>query len=530
MSTPSSTTTASTQKSAPPTPLAFSTLRKLFWPIHGNEVKKFLPMAVIMFFILFNYTLLRNMKDALVITASGPEVLPFLKAFVILPFSILIVAGYAKLCNIFDRKTVFYIVITLFLSVYVTYALFIHPNIEHLHMSPERLKALKESYPNFQHFFSVIANWSSSLFYLCAELWGATIIGLLFWQFANEVTRVQEARRFYTMFGLLGHFSLIAAGKLGEFLCDIRHTTATDAEGWSYYINYNVLAISLSGLSIIVLYWWMNRYVLTDPQYYDEVNKISAKKEAKPKLSLMETVRYISRSRYLGYILLMVIGYGLSMNLAGILWKKQVQLLFPNPLDYANFLAQFAYWVGVITIVLIFFLKGMVERFGWYKAAMVTPLIVVGTAIPFFTFMFFQEELSPLLSWSGCTALTLAVGIGAAQQVLSKSSKYSMFDPTKEMSYIPLDQELKVKGKAAVDVSGYSLAKASGGYIAGALLVITAAGDLMLIAPYLAAIVIGILVVWIIAVKKLSVLYRGLVNTAKSRDVETFTSSKIRIK
>jgi len=244
----------------------------------------------------------------------------------------------------------------------------------------------------------------------------------------------------------------------------------------------------------------------------------------------METVRYISRSRYLGYILLMVIGYGLSMNLAGILWKKQVQLLFPNPLDYANFLAQFAYWVGVITIVLIFFLKGMVERFGWYKAAMVTPLIVVGTAIPFFTFMFFQEELSPLLSWSGCTALTLAVGIGAAQQVLSKSSKYSMFDPTKEMSYIPLDQELKVKGKAAVDVSGYSLAKASGGYIAGALLVITAAGDLMLIAPYLAAIVIGILVVWIIAVKKLSVLYRGLVNTAKSRDVETFTSSKIRIK
>jgi len=310
----------------------------------------------------------------------------------------------------------------------------------------------------------------------------------------------------------------------------VRHTTATSTEGWTYYINYNVLAISLSGVAIIALYWWMNRYVLTDPQYYDEVNKISAKKEAKPKLSLMETVRYISQSRYLGYILLMVIGYGLSMNLAGILWKKQVQFLFPDPLDYANFLAQFAYWVGVITIALIFFLKGMVERFGWYKAAMVTPLIVVGTAIPFFTFMFFQDELSPLLSWSGCTALTLAVGIGAAQQVLSKSSKYSMFDPTKEMSYIPLDQELKVKGKAAVDVSGYSLAKASGGYIAGALLVITAASDLMVIAPYLAAIVIGILIVWIIAVKKLSVLYRGLVNTAKSRDVKTFTSAKIRIK
>lgn len=487
-------------------------------------------MALIMFFILFNYTLLRTMKDALIITASGPEVLPFLKAFVILPFSILIVAGYAKLCNTFDRKTVFYVVVTLFLSVYISYALFILPNLEHLHMAPETLQGLKEAYPNFQHFFSVIANWSSSLFYLCAELWGATIIGLLFWQFANEITRVQEARRFYTMFGLLGHFSLIAAGMLGEYLCDIRHTNATQTEGWIYYINYNVLAISLSGVAIIALYWWMNRYVLTNPQYYDEVNKISAKKEAKPKLSLTETARYISQSKYLGYILLMVIGYGLSMNLAGILWKKQVQLLFPTSLGYANFLAQFSYWVGVLTIALIFFLKGMVERFGWYKAAMVTPLIVAATAIPFFTFMFFQDELSPLLSWSGCTALTLAVGIGAAQQVLSKSSKYSMFDPTKEMSYIPLDQELKVKGKAAVDVSGYSLAKASGGYIAGTLLVVTAASDLMVIAPYLAGIVIGILIIWIIAVKKLSVLYRSLVNTAKSRDVKTFTNSKIRIK
>lgn len=525
MSSPSSSTTTS----QPPTP-AFSALRKLFWPIHGHEVKKFLPMAMIMFFILFNYTLLRNMKDALVITASGPEVLPFLKAFVILPFSLLIVAGYAKLSNIFNRQTVFYIVLSLFLSVYIIYALFIHPNIDQLHMNPETLQNLKKTYPNFQHLFSVIGHWSSSLFYLFAELWGATIIGLLFWQFANEITRVQEARRFYTMFGLLGHFSLIAAGKLGGLLCDIRHTTATDTEGWSYYINYNIIAISLSGIVIVALYWWINRYVLTDPQHYDQVNKISAKKEAKPKLSLMETMRHISQSKYLGYILLMVIGYGLSMNLAGILWKKQVQLLFPNPLEYANFLSQFAYWVGVITIALIFFLKGMVERFGWYQAAMVTPLIVAATVLPFFTFMFFQDELTPLLSWSGCTALTLAVIIGAAQQVLSKSSKYSMFDPTKEMSYIPLDQELKVKGKAAVDVSGYSLAKASGGYIAGALLIITAASDLMVIAPYLAAIVIAIIIVWIIAVKKLSILYRSLVNTAKLRDVKTFTSSKIRIK
>ncbi len=511
------------ETTAPFTP-AFSSLRKLFWPIHRRELKKFLPMTLIMFCALFNYTLLRNMKDALVITASGPEVLPFLKAFVILPFSLLIVAGYAKLCNVFDRQKVFYIVISVFVGVYISYALFIHPNIEYLHMDPKRLKELQETYPNFQHFFSVIANWSSSLFYLFAELWGATTISLMFWQLANEITRVQEARRFYTMFGLLGHFALIAAGKLGKSLCDIRHTSASADEGWTYFINYNIVAIVISAGLIMLIYWWMNHRVLTDPKYYDECNKIASNKAIKTKLSLAETIKYVSQSKYLGYILLMVIGYGLAMNLSGILWKKQVQILYPNPLDYANFLAEFAVWVGFITITLIFCLKGMVERFGWYRAAMVTPLIVAATVIPSFIFMFFQEDITPLCSWTGCTALTLAVTIGGAQQILSKSGKYSMFDPTKEMAYIPLDQELKIKGKAAVDVSGYSLAKASGGYIAGALLVITAASDLMVIAPYLAAIVIAIVIVWIIAVKKLSFLYRSLVNKAKPRDVQTFTN------
>ena len=62
-----------------------------------------------MFFcILFNYTILRDTKDVLVVTAegSGAEIIPFLKTYVQLPASIAFTVIYAKRVTIFAKKCV----------------------------------------------------------------------------------------------------------------------------------------------------------------------------------------------------------------------------------------------------------------------------------------------------------------------------------------------------------------------------------------------------------------------------------------
>ena len=46
-------------------------MRNLLWPIHRYELKKFLPFLMMFFLVSFGYSVLRTMKDTLVVTVHG---------------------------------------------------------------------------------------------------------------------------------------------------------------------------------------------------------------------------------------------------------------------------------------------------------------------------------------------------------------------------------------------------------------------------------------------------------------------------
>jgi ATP:ADP antiporter, AAA family len=92
--------------------------------------------------------------------------------------------------------------------------------------------------------------------------------------------------------------------------------------------------------------------------------------------------------------------------------------------------------------------------------------------------------------------------VGAAQNVFSKSAKYSLFDPCKEMAYIPLDDEVKTKGKAAIDVICNPLGKSGGALIQQFMII--GFGSLAASTPYLGAILFGIVFIWLKAAGSLN--------------------------
>ncbi len=491
----------------------FSKLRAALWPIQNFEMKKFLPMGMMMFFILFNYTILRDTKDTLVVGASGAEAINFLKFWGVTPASILFVILYAKLSNTLSKENLFYACIIPFVAFFGAFAFIIYPNKALLHPSSETVEAMKLAIPHLRFIFALWGAWSYAIFYIMAELWGSVVVSLLFWQFANEITRTNEAKRFYSLFPLLGNIALILSGQTVTYLSDIRDLYPPEVDAWGISLNYMMGAVVIAGLATVLIYWWMNRNILTDPFYYDAAATPKKEKKEKPKLSIGESFKYLFTSRYLGFVALLVLGYGMSINLVEVTWKSQLKLLYTvdgtfRENDYSSFMGNFSTFTGIATIALILLCKGIVRRFGWFTGAILTPIILLITGVLFYIFVIFRDQLDWLTIAMGVTPVFMAVMIGATQNILSKGTKYSLFDPTKEMSYIPLDQELKVKGKAAVDVIGGRLGKSGGAVVQQFLLLtISTTATQITIAPYSCGVMLVVILAWMFAAGGLSKMY-----------------------
>jgi len=505
-----------TAKTTPPGESVFTGLRGIFWPVHGFELKKFLPMGLMMMCILFNYTILRDTKDTLMVNApgGGAECLSFLKLYGVTPAAILFMIVFIKLANVFSKEKLFYAVVTPFLAFFAAFAFIIYPNKEALHMSLPTLQAMQASMPNLHWFLPVIGNWSFSIFYILSELWGSVVLSMLFWQFANEITKVKEAKRFYGLFGMLGNVGLLLSGPI--IMATAMYANSLPKEIDSFGVNLKLLmsCVVVAGLVAIGTYRWMHKNVLTDPTLYEPGQ---GKKKEKVKLSVMDSFRYILKNPYLGLIAVLVVSYGVTINLVEGVWKGQIKIAFPNMNDYNFFMGQFSTWTGAATILLMIVGNNILRKLSWTKAAIITPIMILATSAIFFFVVWSGAKSTPLAPLMGTTVVMVAVMVGMIQNVMSKGTKYSLFDSTKQMAYIPLDQEAKVKGQGAVEVIGGRAGKSGGAFIQSTLLaVIGGSVSLASLTFILGPLVILVCGIWAISVFGLGRKFTALVSSKEA--------------
>jgi len=500
-----------------------SKVRRAVFPIHGREeVAKFLLIGSIKFYIILALTLTRDLKDTLVVTQCGAEAIAFLKIYGVLPAATAFIALYSKMASALDKRVLFYTTCIPFFVFFILFNAIIYPNAETLQPSLEWAQQFLggATTGGTAVMAKIIANWSSALYYIVAEIYSSVSVGVLFWQFANDVVPVNQAKRFYPLFAQMSGLAPVFAGQyVARF--------ASKAGDFQTSLNRLTAAVSVSGVMICVFYYLSNAYLdkidaksnmaaangtsngSSSPQQQRGAQK-SKKGKSKPKLSMKESAKFLASNHYLRLIAMLVLGYGLSINFTEVMWKSLVKKQYSDPLDYQRFMGNFSSMVGLSTCIVIFFGVHVIRILGWKVGALATPVTMAILGIPFFACIFMGLD-SP-------ARLGVAVMVGTIQSLLSKTSKYALFDPTTQMAYIPLDDESKVKGKAAIDVLGSRLGKSGGSLVQQGLVFFF--GSILEAAPVVAIIFYTVLLTWASAANRLSGMFMARTEVNKAEQHE----------
>lgn len=485
-------------------------LKSFFWPIENKELSFFVPMAIMMMCALYNFSALRSIKDSLVVSNIGAESISFLKLWVVLPSAILFTLIYLKLSNIFSLDKVFYIITSGFLLFFIIFSLWLYPNKELIHPDHDYINSLIQLHPHLKWFIKIFGHWSFALMYIFSELWSVVIINLMFWQFANHIVESESAKRFYPLFGLIGNFGLVISGNAMVFFSDVEaiphsivdFASNSNSIGADVSIKLSIFSVIFVGIIMLCTMFYLNKYVLG--------KKVLNKKDTKDtvtKLSLIDSIKLIVSSKYVGYITIIIICYGLAINLLEGPWKAKIRELHPTQQEYLAFMGHFNIWMGTSCITFMVIGSNILRFFGWKIAALFTPTVIGITGVAFFSFVLFSsyQVNSNHILWFN--PLVAAVFAGGLQNILSKSSKYSLFDSTKEMAYIPLSLELRTKGKAAAEVIGAKFGKSLGAIIQSSIFIIMPSTDFSEITTILMIIFVLVIAVWLLDVLALSKEY-----------------------
>lgn len=489
-------------------------LRSYIFPVKKKELKFFLPMAFLMFCALYNFASLRAIKDSLIVPNIGAESISFMKLWLVLPFALVFTIIYLKLSNIYKLEKLFYIIVLFFITFFLLFAFVIYPYRELLHPDMNFCLDLISRYPHFKWFIMIYTKWSYALIYIFSELWSVIVINLMFWQFANNVVSHDQAKRFYPLFGVIGNLGLVLAGNslvyfsnvqfLPEFM--LNAMSFTDSLIEEITLKLSLGAVVISGIIIMLIMRYINKNI------YTESNSALRIEADVTKLSVKDSIRLIFSSKYIGYITIIIICYGLAINILEGPWKAKLSIKYPNQNEYLAFMGRFNIWMGISCVTFMIIGSNILRVFSWLYSALFTPIVLGITGIAFFIFVVWEDFFIGLSGTIMVDPVYAAIIAGGMQNILSKSSKYSLFDATKEMAYRPLSLELRTKGKAAAEVMGSKVGKSLGAVMQSALFSLIPSATFYDITPILMFIFIIVLFIWISDVILLSKEYNKVIS------------------
>lgn len=439
--------------------------------VFRNQKLTLISLLSILSAISFNITV--GMRESVILSLSnGASFVPFVKTYLTLPCTFVVGVVYLFIQKRLGTLLTYSTINWVFLSYFVVFSLIIAPNYPSWTPDQSAIAYYKSVYPNFRYFISLIEHWPSALFHVCAEIWSIYIFIILFWQVANEALAPGESKEFYPIVAFLI--------SLGTTL------SAIPIQQLGKSIMPKVVFLSI----IVPLGISMN--LLVTYIHYKWGLESSQKTSAITSLSFLEKIKKLfdrSLSQEVLALSLCLFSFNFIVSLFESCFWTRVSNFHSSQNDIIKFFSTYTLLKGLISmgagILNIYFLR----RLGWFFVLKITPVICI-IAINVFLLFHFPQTLFSLpetLSFlpGSININFLLTWFFALGLVLSYASKFSFFDPAKEILISTLPSEERRFSKVLADGISGRAGKISGGIIQSILLSFTAADTILEIIPLL---------------------------------------------
>eukprot|EP00210_Caulerpa_lentillifera_P004625 g4411.t1 len=511
--------------SGPDNPSILSSLKHQFQNL-STQWRSVFPMCSLFFFMAFINTIINGLALSMVVTASGGGafVIPYLNVYAVLPASVLFTVVYAYAAHHISRDQLFNIVIVSFGLILCLFCFVIYPNHQFLHLNALADSLTRILPTGLQGGIGMIRNWTFTLFYCLAELWGDVGLSLLFWGFANDITHLDHAPLLYPLFGIGANLAQMLGGLM------LKYYSASSCFAKTFK-SLTLQMLACIGI-ILILHQWISsstsskeskpRWKLSNKKgspngrmmmiswressHQGNNNNrtlVKPRKKKQQQKSFKDSLQFLTDCPQIRCLGIMTIAQGLAITLMELLWKYHLKIAYPTPEAFAAFLGEISTVTGFVTCGLMLMSPILFSRFRWGEVAKLTPRLLTYGGLVFFGACL-AFHMGPILDIKSISELMITPIIlgGSVLYVVARGAKFSLFKPAEEMIYITLDEESRTKGKAAVDVVGAQIGKSGGSIVQQALLMLSG-GRLLSITPIMVASYFYMLKIWIKAVADL---------------------------
>ncbi|OAG29309.1 ATP:ADP antiporter, AAA family [Nematocida displodere] len=492
-----------------------------FFKVLRVEYAKFFSMTFLYFCIVLAYSILRDTKDAVVISRMLPASIQYLKSFIVIAVTMIFAVFFQYLLSkgITLEKIMFALNIG-FGVFFLIYAFVLLPTVNYIepyHFWINDMFSDKKMFVVGLEFLKgllLTANfWTGTLLYITAELWGNVMTSLMFFAIANEICPLRQALRFYPFFIMAANFGLMTSGGLM-----VGNSYLLDWFPERQMLIVGILIFCVSCICVVNIFTY--RYLVTNiipyPIYILSENQ--RRKAKKEKVGMLDGFKVMLKTPIVFHLSMTVLGYGICTNLTESSYKSSMLISSLKSSSSAMTVVMRTQGMQQVVIgacviaVLLTPLKRLIQKKGWLALGMITPVCTMVSALVFLLFIWSNvsaaavgknaenilirvgKPLFATIGMGGYPSIEIWIGFFAVNTI--KILKYAAFDICKEAIGVKIPKQYQARFKGVYDGVFGKLGKAFASNMQIFLLFLFNTSDIRTASPILATAVAIVAVTW----------------------------------